>query len=375
MFWSLLLLCCTSSTTVQLPLEVGWEDRIAILEGLPTAEQELQALVLLRDYPQQYETLCGFVSSKEGRTTCQTYATRPHLWTISSQDAPYWSEGFFFSRILFPNVVVPKVQANDLQCTGSEDCIFQQAHIQARKGKIEEVKGLCASLTKQRQRWECMFQSSEKIEPADYTQGVALCLQSGSFAPECHNHLVLRLVQNGWLNPQKHEKNRTAIQEFWSDPAYVSMLLDVYWSALSSRVLGVTQPFSVEDVPVSSPRFIPHLHSAIALRVIFSDSPFLQAKKSMRETMQLTKAHGPNSPLFQPKRVWTADTQHEWIHFCDIRGGIRPTSQNVEEDLKLALMTAAMMTIPPKIHIVHELASEESSLLMWAKEQLLSTKK
>ena len=375
MFWSWLWLSCSSSTTTQNAPQKGVEHRVRILAELPFEEQELKALIMLRENPEDYETLCAFVSSQKGKETCQTYASRPHLWTISSQNAPKWAGGFFFERILFPDSPIPSVQPYDTLCKGDERCLFTQALTQARIGAVKKTKELCASLSSQRQRWECMFQSSEKIEPPDYKQGVELCLQSGSFAPECHNHLVLRLVQHGWLNPKKHDVFRQEIVHMWKEPSYSSMLLDVYWSALASRVLGVTQPFSVEDVPVASQDFVHHLHSAIALRVIFSKSPFALAKKSTSQTVHLNKAHGPNSPVFQPKRVWNGDTEHTWIHFCDIRGGIRPTTTDSDDDIRLALMTAAMMTIPPKIQLVEELAIDGSPVIIWAKEQLLSTKK
>ena len=74
-------------------------DLRTILSNTPKEEQELKALDLLRDHPEQFAQICPFILSQEGKETCQTYAARPHLWTISSQAAPVWKGGYFFSRI------------------------------------------------------------------------------------------------------------------------------------------------------------------------------------------------------------------------------------------------------------------------------------
>ena len=345
-----------------------------LLSNTPKEEQELKALNLLRENPEQFEQICTYIISKEGKETCRTYASRPHLWTISSKEAPVWNGGYFFSRILFPTSQLPKVIPNDTVCRGDSSCLFQTSIQKAKEGKSEESKNICASIYNERQKWECMFQVSEQIQPPQYKAAVEMCLLAGSFAPECHNHLILRLVQNAWLNADKHKRYREEIESYWGKGLYSKMLLDLYWSALASRTLGVLQPFSIEDVPVQTNDFMVHIHSALALRVIFASNPLALAQKSKIETQHLDKAHGPNSPIFIPKRVWSGDTEHVWIHFCDLRGGIRPISSNPDEDLRLALMTAAMMTNPPKIELVNKLSENGTPLILWAKEQLLFTK-
>lgn len=367
-FWGCLI---TSSQTTREEAS----DIDAVLSSLPPEEQELKALNLLRENPEQFEKICSYIRTENGKETCRTYESRPHLWTISSQDAPVWNGGYFFSRILFPRTHLPQVIANDAGCNGNSSCLFQKSIQLANTGKSEESKNICASITNERQQWECMFQVSEQIKPPQYDAAVEMCLLSGSFSPECHNHLILRLVQDAWLSPQKHERYRSQIESYWGKGEYTKMLLDVYWSALASRTLGVLQPFSLEDVPVQTEDFMVHLHSALALRVIFSSDPLSLAKKSKKETLHLDKAHGPNSPVFIPKRVWNADEEHAWVHFCDVRGGVRPTSSDPDEDLRLALMTAAMMTNPPKIDLIHQLSETGTPLVLWSKEKLLSGQK
>lgn len=346
------------------------ESEIAELSHISDdTQRELRALQLLAEYPQQSAALCSFITSHSGTQQCMQYANRPHLWTVSSADT--WKGGFFFSRLLFPEMDIPILVPDSGACGSDARCLLDEARALAKTGNVKKAQQRCAALSVDEAKWECFFQASEVVQPVSYEQSVGFCVQAGSFAPECHNHLLLRLVQDGWLSPEKHRLYRSQIETYWQSSAYAKQLLDVYWSALSSRVVGVVQPFSMEDVPTSDEAFTPHLHSALALRVIFAPDPVQLLKESLMNTMQLSKAHGPNSPVFQPKNVWSADTEHEWIHFCDLRGGIRPMSVVPEEDQKLAIMTAAMMTIPPQKHLVEMFESDSSALVRWASQQLL----
>lgn len=332
-------------------------------------QRELRALQLLAAYPQESTNLCRFITSPAGNQQCVQYANRPHLWSVSSTET--WKEGFFFSRLYFPSTETFSVVSEAGICGTDARCILADALQKAKDGDEGTSQRRCAALATNEAKWECFFQSSEVLQPVSYDKAVVFCLQAGSFAPECHNHLVLRLVQDGWISSEKHNLYRSQIETYWKSSSYAYMLLDVYWSALASRVLGVIQPFSIEDIPTSETDFIPHLHSALALRAVFSSQPLDTLQKALRETIDLPKAHGPNSPVFQPKVVWQADSEHQWIHFCDLRGGIRPVSLIPAEDQKLAIMTAAMMTIPPKKHLVEMFASDSSPLVRWASRQLL----
>ena len=52
-----------------------------------------------------------------------------------------------------------------------------------------------------------------------------------------------------------------------------------------------------------------------------------------------------NAPRFTPKEKWsTRDTAMNWIRFCDLRGGHRPTHSDPQIDLAWALLTAFAMS-------------------------------
>jgi hypothetical protein len=372
-FFVPLLLGCTTEPSWSTRYEnEPQETLLKVQRHIDVEEREIIALRLLALYPKDHLSICVLVESSSGKKMCTQYANRPHLWTIAKEKTPNWEGGYFFERILFPPTEIPVPIKDSSLCSDQEHCLIDKALEHARHGAVKKAQNRCAAIQKERIRWECMFQASEAVRPTQYAAGVELCLLSGNFAPECHNHLLLRMVQEGWLSEKKHEDFRNEIQAQWGKGLYSEMLLDLYWSALASRVLGVTQPFSVEDVPVVSDRFLPHLHSALALRTIFTADPMTLVQRAKKETTQLEKAHGPNSPVFQPRRVWKGDTSHSWIHFCDLRGGIRPTSTNPEEDIKLAIMTAAMMTVPPKTEVIQQLSKDSSSLIRWAASELLA---
>ena len=325
-----LLLACSNPKTSYVERYAEQPDKtlVEITAKTDVAEQESILLEILSKYPQDVDRICTKLQSATAKEHCERYRTRPHLWSISTvETAPSWSGGFFSERVMFPPVPRKKILPLNPSCTNVISCAQQEAVLAAKGGNVENALGLCAALEEGRSKWDCMFTASEFIPPPDYSSAVRLCLEAGPYAPECHNHLLLKMATWGWIDFRKHQKNLEQIFSKWSDPLYNQQLEDVYWSMVAARVAGVTQPFAMEDFEEYPTQFAPHLRSAIALRSIFAQDPISLAEKVQTvEHLQLTKAHGPNSPIFQPRSVWKVNPKYKWIYFCDIRGGVRPTS-------------------------------------------------
>ena len=92
--------------------------------------------------------------------------------------------------------------------------------------------------------------------------------------------------------------------------------------------------------------------------------------------MRVAKARGPNAPRFTPTEKWsTRDNTMQWIRFCDLRGGHRPTHSNPEIDLAWALLTAFSMADELKEENWFEIYNgigQEHWEVRWAMARLLS---
>ncbi len=369
-----LLIACTSSSSSYAEKYAVHPDKTLseIVENEAKESQEPILLDILSKHPKDASRICARLHSDTAKAYCARYQTRPHLWTIATEDtAPLWTGGVFLERVIFPAVEKKKIEPIASSCGDNVSCVQRDAGVAAAGGQADRALGLCASLEPGRARWDCMFTASEQLVPPAYRSAVQLCLEAGPYAPECHNHLLLKMATWGWIDPSKHQTNMEQIGSFWSNSQYNLQLMDLYWSMVAARVAGVTQPFAMEDFESYPPAFSPHLRSAIALRAIFAADPVAQASQAQQvDHMQLTKAHGPNSPRFRPRPIWSVDSKHRWIYFCDIRGGLRPTSDDPVQDMKLALMTAAAMHVPPRRELIVSFLADENALVRWAAQAL-----
>ncbi|MEC7984180.1 MAG: hypothetical protein VX278_03395 [Myxococcota bacterium] len=349
----------------------------AVLEIDSITERESVLLDILSKNPKDVERICPHLQSKSAQEYCQRYRTRPHLWSISpSKGAPNWTGGHFSERLLFPSHSLETITPIRPSCATELSCAQKDAIVAAQQGNVEASMGLCASLEEGRIRWDCMFRASESIPPPNYSGAVRLCLHAGAYAPECHNHLLLKMATWAWIDLKKHQSAVSQFSKYWQDSLYTEQLKDVYWSMVASRVAGVTQPFAMEDFNDYPSEFDTHLRSAISLRAIFAADPSLMAEDAQRKDhLQLTKAHGPNSPRFKPRPVWETGSEYEWIYYCDIRGGMRPTSTDSRVDMKFALMTAAAMHNPPKTDLIRLYQSDEDASVQAAAQTLLENLK
>ena len=315
--------------------------------------------------PNQSHALCSKLVSEVARSRCLRFQQRPHLWTIApaASSQTTWRSGRLGERLFFPYgyPVKPFSPALSISCGEQTKavCIEKKALAAAQQGDEVSVASFCLLHETQRSVRDCFFTAAEALPVELYSKAISLCLNSGSYGPECHNHLVLRAAVEGWTDATKHKKFVDLIKAQWVDyPEYGKQIVDVYWSIVAARVAGMIQPFEAKvfvDFPAA---FAPHLRSAIALRVIHQQHPFKKAQEVRTGgSHSLPKAHGPNSPVFQPRPLWRNTEEGQWVYFCDIRGGMRPYDTDPTTDMDIAVLTALAMRNPPAIQFIQAKAS------------------
>ena len=107
------------------------------------------------------------------------------------------------------------------------------------------------------------------------------------------------------------------------------------------------------------------------------ENAYQQAQRALKgELMRVAKARGPNAPRFTPQEKWqNKDANMEWVRFCDLRGGHRPTHENAEIDLAWALLTAFAMGdefVESRWQEVYDSVGVKHWEVRWAMARLLS---
>ena len=250
----------------------------------------------------------------------------------------------------------------------------------AASGDVDAVAEICKSYADRRLQGDCFFAASELLPyTLDlYTGAVSLCAGSAMYAHECHGHVLLRLHADDPepLSAERLTEKAAVVKGFWDarDPGFGAQAVDLYWATAASRAIGTAEPFPValfSELPVG---VLPHLRSAVALRVINEPDPVAAAEAVVRgERADLPKAFMP--PVMPAVQVWRApqpgDLVRDPIFFNDVRGGKRPTSTDPAVDLRIAVLTAVAMRSPPRREVMVSLSETGDLRVRWAARELL----
>jgi hypothetical protein len=331
-------------------------------------EKEMVLLGLLQGWPKDAESICSLVKSDHGVDYCRRYKSRPHLWTLSTEeDQIIWNQGIFHERLFFP--VEIETTSMPAACPFDDNtCIEGRLEKGILNKNTDEIVSVCNSYSHARGISDCLFRASESWTNkwGGYVSSASLCQQSGSFQAECHHHLLLALAVRYQTDSAQHQNIIDEIEGYWKAfPEYSHELKEMYFAIIASRVVGVIQPFRWSEWDFLPPQ---HIHSALGLRLVREDEPLQRLEMiKTKDEHYLEKSYGPGTQIFQPKQVWP--NGEGGVYFCDIRGGQRPTSKNNEDDILLALLSASAMMNPPRKTLIQSIA--HSDRLISGKAELI----
>lgn len=364
-FFLIYILSCTVQPEQTNWLELYSDDPIVTLKKIErlssSKEKELILLGLLQNRPKDAESICSLVSSDNGVDYCRRYKSRPHLWTLSTEEDPIiWNQGIFHERLFFPtnveNIKLPAACPLD-----DNTCIEASLEREVLNKDTDVILSICNSYSHARGISDCLFRASESWTNkwGGYVSSASLCQHSGPFQAECHHHLLLALAVRYQSDSAQHQSVLDEIEGYWKAfPKYSHELKEMYFAIVASRVVGVIQPFRWSEWD-----FVPahHIHSALGLRLVREDSPLKRLETiGDKDEHYLEKSYGPGTQIFQPDQVWPHG--ESGLYFCDIRGGQRPTSKNQEDDILLALISAAAMMNPPRRTVIQSIAQSDRSI-------------
>lgn len=351
---------------------------IAEVSAMPDpVRQEAAVIQLCEAYPGYTAQLCAALPDGPARLRCDRFNARPHLWSITP-DTP--STG----RLGLPAPLLGMWQDTDADsstCRADDHaCLEARVRQLAPQDAIPDIAATCKAYVDRRLESDCFFAASELLPygPDLYPRAMRLCAGSGMYAHECHGHVLLRMRVDDPepLSAARLLQEEDAIARFWAaqSPDFAPEAIGLYWSTTMARDVGTVQPFPAALRGVLPQRLMPHLRSAVALRVINEDDPIETARAVMRgEPRDIPRAFMP--PIMPEKTVWRgrpADAPVSgWIFFNDVRGGKRPVHADPDIDLHLAVMTAVAMRNPPRTALLEALQEDPRPTVSWAARRLL----
>lgn len=364
----------------------------ALYQAQDAITQQNILLSIVDRRPETARELCPSIENTVAKQTCTRYIERPHLQSIDVEETAFWNGGRLQERLFFPREYALRWQELEASMAQKgekldEDCLSSLLCVQTKAEEVlysdwQKAALYCHQLPTTRGQSDCLFHASEAlpVHLDNFLPSTKLCVLSGAYAAECHNHLLLRYAS---AFGERIEWHQSLVQQFYSlwDTAYASEIEDAYWSIVSVRVVGMFMPLELKYFQDWPAVFMPHLRSVLALRVIQHDDPLLLSQRAWKgESLRVQKVRGPGAPFFSPHNLWP-DTQEgiTWIRFCDIRGGNRPVHSDADIDMVWALLTASAMMEPPVMDF-WESIDQEKWEIRWAmahivKEVIATTSK
>lgn len=379
----------------------GTEPEVVIAEVLALADpvaREAAIVEILEAHPGETGILCEALAEGPVRRRCERYNSRPHLWTIGvdgEAGAPSAASGSrpvldhrpgggpLGVRGVLPELGVAPAVADPGACSeGRVSCLEAEALAAAAAGEPERAAARCAALDTDRGRQDCFFRAAEALPrgPERYGEGTALCLQAGTFAPECHGHLILALSEGvePALDPAQDAAAAAlaeGITAWWAgrDPAFGALAVDAFWA----RHLDWQRPMplaafapAARTLPEAAR---PHLVAALAFRVSEAADPVAAAQAWWRGT-------GP--PVPEPRhegmtqrRLWLRDLPGEEqlraARLPSSLDGRRPVHPDLATDVELVLLELAARRGEGDIEAVAARAAHPDPLVRWSVARIL----
>ena len=256
------------------------EERIALVSELVTAD------------PGNASALCTALPAGEARHSCNSVTSRPHLWARSPppqkvQDKPRTAPGPASTMVMLGPQLKSKYAgiAGDVSsCQGQGEirsCLQARAAELAALHQPEAAARVCAAVSDQRWRWECMFRAGEEsirgTGGEGYDVALELCLGAGEFKPRCIQKIgvaLMSLAPDSTMTAEHWAPVKTAathMEAAWQErfPERGVEVVMAFWAG--SLAFAYSQTEVVTGDPLDSlqdPALVPHIRAAAAFRLL-----------------------------------------------------------------------------------------------------------
>ncbi|MEC7985594.1 MAG: hypothetical protein VX278_10560 [Myxococcota bacterium] len=352
------------------------------IQDLPSGEEKrIAVLQFLQEHPEEAQNLCPTLQNADLKAQCEKIRGRPHLWSEPRS-----------------NQVDRKTDLESKSTTTTcergplyQNCIEEAVDQAVRRGQISTILGLCQSIEQEKWRAECLFNAAEKTTlhrgSHGYAEGVELCFSAKPFSENCQNHLLMLLAQRA---PSAHSANQedwkpifsaeNAVTAAWSwrDPTEKQRAKERLWSeALGFAYTGV-KPVTGDPLDVLPSDLKPHIHSAIARRLIrihSARSYKLSTWVELAENSLQERQNGQGKRNSEHKFIAAADLWSETEDLANVAymaTSRRLWSEDSRIDLHIAILEAVARQPPAHLPLLEEGLQHANPLVRKTAQRLLS---
>jgi len=335
-------------------------------------------MALVETHPQEAHRLCSLLEGDAFRR-CQKISERPHLWS---------------EKKITTGSDVKKIAKEQTTCRpGSmfRTCIDSEIATVLRTGNVDQAKGLCANISEEKWRFECLFGAAEQVTKHrgthGYSQGVDLCLDAGTYVDNCLNHLIMILAKKApsahssqaqdWL-PIFSASNAVRAAWSWRDREKMEFNQERLWSeALGMSYSGI-KPVTGNPYDLLENKLAVHIHSGLTRRLLQIDPPKTYklgtwvelAERCLQERAPDIKGKDVVSRFQAAADLWDkTETLPSTAYMATSR---RLFSTDPHIDIHIAILEAAARIPPAYRPLLEEGLSHKNLLVQKTAQRLLS---
>lgn len=381
MLW-LLLACgspgrweeCHDLTCRQATVEAAFSaDGQGVLRWLAEATDPVEQVALTEQlvhaFPAASDDICGALPPKSAAASrCMRIRLRPHLYQrqpavgAPSRSAP----GPSTALVPVADLPAPKGEIG-VDCGVDTECLRKRAYALATAGDAGGASAACAAAWPDvAARWECRFQSAERIAEKQGVAGLrgalALCSVAGGLAQPCTSHVLNAATP---AVPGADHPSQAAVDEILGAVARVradfpgddgelyAQWLWSRWTRASFHYAGSVTGHLLTALPAEA---MPHVRVAAAARY-FALHPGASLEDAVEALAAVAPVEG-NLPASAPEftsaigamtPMWTGDLQGEGglpATWC-LTSGRRALASDPMDDLRVSVLEAAVRQAHP----------------------------
>jgi len=272
---------------IERAVQKGPETVAQLIVSQPTPERRIAAMNdAIQVASNQATAICPHLAQSGLKSDCEKRASRHHLWVKPEQDKGTVEAGGVgpaSSELIPADSTVSRytdVTPTSGNCApGDSTCLHPAALEAAKDGDVALIAGLCAGVSSQRGREECIFASAELMVGQEwnlrYSEASELCLSAGTYAARCLAHLVNART----IDASRHDRGPVDWDEFrtsgrviadtWDDrdPELSAATQGRFWAGATKSAVDGAESLD-GSVARALPEHIVHVRAALAWRMV-----------------------------------------------------------------------------------------------------------
>lgn len=400
--------CADLPCRTEAMLAVYAKDKSAAASLMGQIEDRMEARVMLDALseadPGGLPVICPVLKGAS-RARCDSLLSRPHLTTDRPAATPATGRtgGGPPTLNIVPAEPPPRLYQSPAPvqspCDDRPDqrtCLEFNARRAAERDELDWGAALCHQIVGDPGTWECFFRMAEAYNRVQggrgYEHTAALCAESGSFAPNCHQHVVMAIAERapaadepraeGWV---PISAKVAKVEAFWAeiDPDFGRVMGQIAWGKIAAVSYSRAQTVTGDVFDHTPDAADPQLLAAAAFRLVEDEGEYFGGLEDAVETLDAAVASRseswkPPDGGFRQSRIagdlWPTDRPGDasMPAIPHLAVGRRTVGTTAEADQAIVLIEAAARMFPPLEPLIEDGQAHEDVRVRWTAERVMA---